>query len=117
MISEPSSRAELAKLLSERIGQDFDGECHLAEHEARQIISALTAPLSADSLEPWLSHSRGCASYTMSAKGPLDCNCGLDEALTASRGAGEPPARQPALVTDQLMTPPLAPTNEASSDA
>jgi len=33
----------LEALLAERIGQDFEGECHLAEHEARQIMAALSS--------------------------------------------------------------------------
>ena len=33
---------DLVDMLERRIGQDFDGECHLAEHEARQIIAALS---------------------------------------------------------------------------
>lgn len=34
---------DIAELVRERIGQDFDGECHLAEHEANRIIAALTS--------------------------------------------------------------------------
>lgn len=31
----------LIELVEHRIGQDFDGECHLTEAEARQIAAAL----------------------------------------------------------------------------
>lgn len=34
---------ELASMIENRIGQDFDGEAHFAEHEARQFAAMLRA--------------------------------------------------------------------------
>jgi len=36
-----TDHSALIERLEARIGQDFDGECHLTEAEAREIISAL----------------------------------------------------------------------------
>lgn len=37
----------LSELIQSRIGQDFDGECHLTDDEAQQVISALVTAASA----------------------------------------------------------------------
>jgi hypothetical protein len=41
MTQKLSEAVELKALIESRIGQDFDGECHLTEAEARRILSAL----------------------------------------------------------------------------
>lgn len=46
-MTSPTNTAGLADLIQARIGQDFEGECHLTDDEAQQIISALVTAASA----------------------------------------------------------------------
>ncbi len=41
MTTNPLAMIAAAERLESRIGQDFDGECHLAEHEAREAAALL----------------------------------------------------------------------------
>lgn len=47
MTASNANTSGLVDLIQSRIGQDFEGECHLTDDEARQVISALVTAASA----------------------------------------------------------------------
>lgn len=66
----------LSVLIEQRIGQDFDGECHLTEAEARQVISTLRSQAEAlerlEALRPVLAeYDALLATCPLSSRNPV----------------------------------------------
>lgn len=87
MTPSNANTSGLEDLIKSRIGQDFEGECHLAEHEAREIIPALVTAASAQAR---IAELEGVLAVVSADKGILlDCAARNADRATAAEARAD----------------------------